>query len=109
MNAVAGMSADEFSRAQINLETAQIAWRELQPYFARGVTVAVSADLDLVEVAYQISQDNTQQVTEWLTTGQLCRVADEQALTWYEADTLVWAVVARPYVLIQEKRNVLHR
>ena len=100
---MASMNPEELSRAQINLETAQIGWGELQPYFARGATVAVSADLDLVEVAYQISQDNTQQVADWMTTGQLCRVSDEQALTWHEADTLVWAVVARPYVLIQEK------
>ena len=100
---MASMNPEELSRAQINLETAQIGWRELQPYFAHGVTVAVSADLDLVEVAYQISKDNTQQVADWMTTGQLCRVADDQALTWYEAGTIVWAVVARPYVLIQEK------
>ncbi|NCS75670.1 MAG: DUF2288 domain-containing protein, partial [Gallionella sp.] len=32
---------EDIDRAQVNLETAQIAWRELQPYFARGATVAV--------------------------------------------------------------------
>lgn len=100
---MASMNPEQLSRAQINLETAQIGWRELQPYFARGATVAVSADLDLVEVAYQISQNNTQQVAVWMTIGQLCRVSDEQALAWYEADAVVWAVVARPYVLVQEK------
>lgn len=100
---MASMNPEQLSRAQINLETAQIGWRELQPYFARGATVVVSADLDLVEVAYQISQNNTHQVAEWMTIGQLCRVSDEQALAWYEADAVVWAVVARPYVLVQEK------
>ncbi|GAB1234476.1 DUF2288 family protein [Ferrigenium sp. UT5] len=109
MNAMARMPPEEFSRAQLNLETAQIAWRELQPYFARGVAIAVSAELDLVEVAYQVSCDNTTQVTSWLQNGQLARITDEQALAWYKADALVWAVVARPYVLVQESRNVLHR
>lgn len=97
------MNPEQLSRAQINLETAQIGWRELQPYFARGATVAVSADLNLVEVAYQISQDNKQQVAEWMASAQLRRVSDEQALAWYETDAVVWAVVARPYVLVQEK------
>lgn len=100
---MASMNPEQLSRAQINLETAQIGWRELQPYFARGATVAVSAGLDLVEVAYQVSQDNKQQVAEWMASAQLSRVSDEQALAWYEADAVVWAVVARPYVLVQEK------
>jgi hypothetical protein len=61
----------------------------------------VSAELDLVEVAFQISQDNKTQVALWKEAAQLDRVSDAQALAWYEADATVWAVVARPYVLVQ--------
>lgn len=95
-------------RGQINLETAQIAWHELQRYFASGATIFVSPALDLVEVAYQIAVDNAAQIAEWMEGGQIARVTDEQAIGWYEADTVVWAVVARPYVLIQENRDVPH-
>ncbi len=91
----------EIYRTKVNLETAQIAWRELQRYFASGATIFVSAELDLVEVAFQISQDNKTQVALWKEAGQLDRVSDAQALAWYEADATVWAVVARPYVLVQ--------
>lgn len=101
--------SEKLLRGQINLETAQIAWRELQRFFASGATVFVGPELDLVEVAYQIAQDNATQVAEWMQHGQIARVTDEQALAWHEADTLVWAVVARPYVLIQENRHVSHR
>ncbi len=99
---------EKLLRGQINLETAQIAWRELQRYFASGATIFVSPALDLVDVAYQIAQDNAAQVAAWMEEGQIARVTDDQALGWYEADALVWAVVARPYVLIQENRDVLH-
>jgi hypothetical protein len=99
---------EKLLRGQINLETAQIAWRELQRFFASGATVFVGPELDLVEVAYQIAKDNTAQVAEWMEGGQIARVTDEQAASWYEADTVVWAVVARPYVLIQENRYVSH-
>lgn len=99
---------EKLLRGQINLETAQIAWRELQRYFASGATIFVSPTLDLVDVAYQIAQDNAAQVAAWMEEGQIARVTDDQALRWYEADALVWAVVARPYVLIQENRDVLH-
>jgi hypothetical protein len=97
--------SEKLLRGQINLETAQIAWRELQRYFASGATIFVSPGLDLVDVAYQIAQDNAAQVAAWMEAGQIARVSDEQARGWYEADAIVWAVVARPYVLIQENRD----
>ncbi len=100
---------EKLLRGRINLETAQIAWRELQRYFASGATIFVSANLDLVEVAYQISVDNAALIAEWMENAWIGRVTDEQARGWYKADTVVWAVVARPYVLIQENRHVSHR
>ena len=95
------MNEQDFKRASVNLETAQIAWRELQRYFASGATVQVDDSLDLVEVAFQIAEDNAEQVAQWMQAGLVDRVSDEQALAWYEADAIVWAVVARPYVLVQ--------
>lgn len=95
------MNEQDFKRASVNLETAQIAWKELQRFFASGSAIFVSEALDLVEVAYQISADNKTQVAQWLAAGQVARVTDEQALAWYEADAIVWAVVVRPYVLVQ--------
>jgi hypothetical protein len=96
------LSPEDFKRASVNLETARIAWKELQRFFASGSAILVSAELDLVEVAFQISEDNKAQVLEWMQTGQIVRVPDAQALAWYEADADVWAVVVRPYVLVQQ-------
>lgn len=105
------MSSNEFQevlRDKINLETARIAWRELQRFFASGAAIQVSNELDLVEVAFEISEDNRPRVTQWLAEGKIGRVADAQALAWYEADAEVWAVVVSPYVLVQEGKPVLH-
>lgn len=95
----------EIHRAKVNLETSRIAWKELQRFFASGAAIAVSPDLDLVEVAYQISEDNKAQVEQWLISGRIAKVADEQAMAWFDADTDVWAVVVSPYVLVQEERD----
>ena len=92
----------EVYRTKINQETSHIAWKKLQRFFASGVTVLVAVDLDLVEVALQISEDNKDQVGQWLSGKKIGKVTDKQASTWYEADAEVWAVVVRPYVLIQE-------
>lgn len=97
---------EEIYRAKMNLETSRIAWKELQRFFASGAALAVSAELDLVEVAFQISEDNKAQVAQWMSAGQIGRVSDEQALAWYEADADVWAVVVSPYVLVQSSESL---
>lgn len=94
-------SLQDINRTSINLETSRIAWKELQRFFASGVAVAVSPELDLVDVAFQISQDNKTQFEQWLLAGQVGKVTDEQALAWIEADADVWAVVVNPFVLVQ--------
>lgn len=85
----------------MNLETSRIAWKELQRFFASGAALSVSNKLDLVEVALQISEDNKAQVEQWLVSGQIGKVREEQAKAWYEADAEMWAVVVSPYVLVQ--------
>lgn len=93
--------AVESARNRINAETAKISWRELQHQFACGSTIYVAPLLDLVEVALEISRDNTEVVKEWMQTGQLASVSDKQAQAWTDSDALVWSVVVRPWVLIQ--------
>jgi hypothetical protein len=95
------LSQQEIDRISVNLETSRIAWKELQRFFASGAAIFVSDDLDLVETAVQISKDNKAQVAKWLEAGQIARVSDAQALAWYETDADMWAVVVRPYVLVQ--------
>ena len=92
----------ENNRNKINRETARIAWKELQRHFASGATLVVSDDLDLVEVALQMSSDNRALFEQWLTVGKINEVSDEQALAWYEADAKMWSVVVSPWVLVQQ-------
>ena len=89
------------AREKVNLETSQIAWAELQRFFASGAAIYVAPELDLVDVAYQFSIDNKEQVEQWLQSGQVTRVSDQQALTWYQTDAMVWAVVVKPWILVQ--------
>ncbi|WP_331344615.1 DUF2288 domain-containing protein [Cellvibrio sp. UBA7661] len=86
---------------QINLETAQIRWHELQRFFASGNAIAVDPSLDLTHVAAQIVADNATQIKEWMDVSLVDAVKDTQAQQWYEQDALVWAVVIKPWVLVQ--------
>lgn len=99
-------NSSEIFRAKVNLETAQIAWKELQRFFASGSALKVSSDLDLVEVAYQMSQDNAAQIRLWMTAGKFGKVSDEQAQGWLATDEVLWAVVISPWVLVQSARRL---
>lgn len=88
-------------RAKLNLETAQMAWRDMQRYFASGVALYVAPELDLVEVGWQMSQDNAGQIQAWMATQQFGKVRDEQAAAWFANDALLWTVVVSPWVLVQ--------
>jgi len=92
----------DIARQKVNLETSQIPWKELQGFFANGSAIYVAPDLDLVDVAYQFSIDNKDQVALWMKNNQLALVSDRQATDWFEADKEVWAVVVKPWILVQE-------
>jgi hypothetical protein len=95
------LSQQEIDRINLNLETSRIAWEELQRFFAGGKAIFVSETLDLIDVAIQISKDNQAQVVQWMEAGLVTPVSDAQAKAWFDADAEVWAVVVRPYVLVQ--------
>ena len=99
-------NSSEILRAKVNLETSKIAWRDLQRNFASGAALAVASDLDLVDVAYQMSQDNAAQIQQWMAAGKFGKVSDEQASVWFETDALLWAVVISPWVLVQPVRQL---
>jgi hypothetical protein len=91
--------------SELVLETARIRWHELQRFFASGNAIAVDESLDLIHVATQITQDNAAQVKIWMESGLVDAVKDSQAKVWYEQDEIVWALVIKPWVLVQSKKS----
>jgi hypothetical protein len=88
---------------QLNQETSSIAWRELQRFFAAGHAIYVAQDLDLINVAFEISEDNTQKIQNWMHANKIANVCDEQAKRWLQDNTCMWTVVVKPWVLVQTK------
>lgn len=98
-------SREALLRQEYHGQTARIAWHELQTYYARGSVVGVAQGLDLVEVAVQLGLDNTARFQQWIDSGQVAGVSEDQALRWYNDKAVLWAVVAAPWVLVQEKHT----
>jgi len=99
------LSDADVLRANINNETSQINWQELQRFFAGGWLIYVSSDTNLLDVALAFTLDNKEEVSKWLTSGEVAKVTDEQAKQWHENDATFWANVVKPWVLIQPLKS----
>lgn len=92
----------EILRAKLNLETARIAWAELQRPFARGVVIKAAPGMDLVDAAVHVAANSAEVVQQWLADGCIARAEACDAEDWYARQPTFWAVVVAPWVLIQE-------
>lgn len=97
---------NESLHIKLNRETARMRWKDLLVYFAGGTVIAVSDELDLVEVALRITQDDKAAVAQWMAENRVGKVSDQQAAAWLEADALLWTVVVRPWILVQQEKAV---
>ena len=88
-------------RQKFNQETAVIAWKELQTFFAAGQAIYVSVELNLLDVAACLVADDKAQADKWLKQGLVAPVSDRQAIDWLQEEADVWALVVRPFVLVQ--------
>jgi len=94
-------------RAKLNLETAQLAWPELERHFARGSVIKVACGTDLVDTALHVAENNAATVQAWLAEGHIARAEMRDAEDWHARQPMFWAVVVAPWVLVQEVQKEL--
>jgi len=87
-------------------ETAQIAWHELQRFFAQGVVLNVDPNLNLIEVAVMFADDQADQLEPLIANQQVAAPDNDVARQWYDDDAVLWSVVVAPYVLVQDKEKL---
>lgn len=91
-------------RERMNLQTARISWPELARHFAAGRVILVDNQLDLVEVVTYFVEDNATCLKHWLANKQIQLLPDATAKQWVTVlPEQLWAVVAAPWVLVQNR------
>ncbi|NOY62879.1 MAG: DUF2288 domain-containing protein [Gammaproteobacteria bacterium] len=95
-------NSEDLLKHELNNQTAKLEWQELERHFARGVVIKIAPQLDLVEVALCMSRDDKTRIAAWMEDGHVGHPSIEDAQRWVENKPLFWAVVAAPWVLIQE-------
>lgn len=96
---------EKLQYARINMETAQISWKELERFFAGGRLISVIDSVDMIHIAQRMEADDVTAIQAMLDRKEITRVTDEQAKIWAEADPLLWAVVVKPWILVQHRRS----
>lgn len=96
------MQDEELLIHKLNLETSLIPWVELQRQFAAGRVIVISKTLDLLITAQTFSEDDSNQVKQWIESEKLQAASDDQAKNWIKTNAELWAIVVSPWVLVQE-------
>jgi len=89
-------------RSLLNAQAGTANWSELERHFARGVLVLVSGELDLIDVAARVAEDDKEQVEAWMHSGQVRGPEMADVKDWHGRNAEFWTVVSAPWVLIQE-------
>ncbi len=96
---------EKLQYARINMETAKISWKELERFFAAGKLISVTDNIDMVRVAQLMEADDVDAIQSMIEKREIERVTDEQAKIWADTNPLLWAVVVRPWILVQHRRS----
>lgn len=92
-------------REKLEKEVGPADWKTIGPHYARGAVIIVSPELDLVEVAIKVAQDNVDLVKDWIKDEKLLRPTPDDAKKWEETGAELSSVVVSPFVLVQQLKH----
>ncbi|MEM9695308.1 MAG: DUF2288 family protein [Myxococcota bacterium] len=97
------MSRDQSEvRAELAARSGPVQWRDLQAHVLREAVFLLGPDLELLDVAVAVAEDDTARVAAWVDGHQLTRPSRADLERWeHEPERPFLAVVVQPFVLAQ--------
>jgi len=89
--------ADKFKE-----EIGTVSWSWLRPHEKRKILFQVAEELDLVEVAIAVAEDQTTKVKSWLENDDLTQPTLKQVAMWEKSGGLFLGIIVKPYVFFKE-------
>ncbi len=88
---------------QFKKDLAEVDWKEMRIHLKRDAIILVAAELDLVEVALAVAEDDKSQVETWIGQEQLGKPNAEQLESWEkQLNKPFRLLIVQPYILAQE-------
>ena len=88
-------------RSKLEAEIGLADWKVIRPHFLRGAIIIVSPELDLIDVAIKVAEDDTYATKDWIEKGKLTKPLPEDAKRWEEEKEELTSLVVEPFVLVQ--------
>lgn len=96
------------SREEIAATRDDAQWEWLRAHLERGALIRVSSELDLVDVALKVANDDAAAVQQWLASGEIRRPVPLEIEAWDTNRTLTFSmIIVSPYILFQENQRIL--
>lgn len=87
-------------RDKLDSERAITDWRSLKPHHGKETLFLVDDQLDLLDAAVAVAEDDADSIKRWLALGWLARPTDAQAQAWTENPDAPFAFfIVQPFVL----------
>lgn len=96
------------TREELAATVDEAAWDWLRAHLERGGLIVVARELDIVDAGVKIAADDTAAVGGWIVGGKLAKPSPEQVAAWdRDREKRFLCLIVSPYVLIQEKQDLL--
>jgi len=91
----------EMIRHKLELETYTADWPAMAPHFARGVVVVCGPELDVLDAAVALAQDDATTVAGWMASGALRKATDADGHAWTDGSPTFRFVIVAPFVVTE--------
>jgi hypothetical protein len=96
-------SAEPTKRQEIASQIDTCTWELLEPHVDKAQIFLIGQELEFLEVALAIYENNVEFVDELITSEQIIRPTPEKIIMWQEIPEKQFRmIVLRPFLLIQE-------
>ncbi|BAT53252.1 hypothetical protein NOS3756_22110 [Nostoc sp. NIES-3756] len=90
-------------RSELSETIDEAEWEWLIPHVKRDAVIVVSLDLDLLDVAEAIANDNIPSVQRWIDEQLISKPSNQQLGQWNNNQQKRFnTLIIQPYVLVQE-------
>lgn len=87
---------------QFKRDLAEVSWKDLRIHLQRDAIIIVDQQLDLIDVAVVVAEDDKLKVANWIGEGQLLKPTAEQVSAWEsELDKPFRMLIVQPFILVQ--------
>jgi len=100
--AAASFEENRFQLAEkFKEEIGKVSWSWLRPHEKRKILFLVADELDLIEVAVAVAEDDKSLVKAWLDRGSLVQPNLKQVAKWEKNGGLFSGIVVKPFVFFK--------